>query len=165
MTPTQRERIIRHGQQLLAIFPHATERDPMTLCKRLRRLERRGAALGLRLCNGPEYPEGAAEKENAAILGAVNALLGNCHEYQPKTGAACGCKRGQQRDNCPTCEGTGRVIDFAAIRSRKPLVAVFVNQDPRGYALKIDDEYMRAHGLDLHRDMGGFGILAPDLTA
>ena len=37
--------------------------------------------------------------------------------YQPKTGVACGCKRGQQRDNCPACEGTGQRIDFAAIRA------------------------------------------------
>ena len=37
--------------------------------------------------------------------------------YQPKTGAKCSCKRGVQRDNCPTCEGTGWVIDFAAIRT------------------------------------------------
>jgi hypothetical protein len=39
-------------------------------------------------------------------------------EYQPKTGAKCGCRPGQQRDNCPRCEGTGEVIDFAAIRAR-----------------------------------------------
>ncbi len=38
--------------------------------------------------------------------------------YQPKTGARCSCKRGVQRDNCPACEGTGWVIDFAAIRAR-----------------------------------------------
>lgn len=40
-------------------------------------------------------------------------------EYQPKTGAKCFCKRGVQRDNCPTCEGTGWQIDFRAIRSRR----------------------------------------------
>lgn len=39
-------------------------------------------------------------------------------EYQPKTGQTCSCKPGQQRDNCPQCEGTGMRIDFAAIRSR-----------------------------------------------
>lgn len=39
--------------------------------------------------------------------------------YQPKTGQKCGCKPGQQRDNCPTCEGTGWVVDFAAIRARR----------------------------------------------
>ena len=38
--------------------------------------------------------------------------------YQPRTGARCGCKRGVQRDNCPNCEGTGWVIDFATIRAR-----------------------------------------------
>jgi hypothetical protein len=38
--------------------------------------------------------------------------------YQPKTGAACGCRPGQQRDNCARCEGTGNVIDFDAIRAR-----------------------------------------------
>ena len=38
--------------------------------------------------------------------------------YQPKTGRACSCRRGVQRDNCPTCEGTGQVVDFLAIRRR-----------------------------------------------
>jgi hypothetical protein len=39
--------------------------------------------------------------------------------YQPKTDARCSCKLGQQRDNCPNCEGTGYVIDFQAIRDRQ----------------------------------------------
>ena len=42
-------------------------------------------------------------------------------------------------------------------------VPVFINSDPRGYALKIDDEYMRAHNIDLPRDWGGYGLIAPDL--
>ena len=41
-------------------------------------------------------------------------------------------------------------------------IPVIVNGDPRGYALKIDDEYVREHNLDIHRDWGGYGILAPD---
>jgi hypothetical protein len=36
--------------------------------------------------------------------------------YQPKTGEECFCRRGIERDNCPTCEGTGMVIDFARVR-------------------------------------------------
>jgi len=37
--------------------------------------------------------------------------------YQPKTGERCACKPGMQRDNCPSCEGTGWRIDFATIRA------------------------------------------------
>jgi hypothetical protein len=44
-------------------------------------------------------------------------------------------------------------------------VPVIINRDPRGYALKIGDDWMSAHHTSrLHRDMGGYGILAPDLT-
>jgi hypothetical protein len=39
--------------------------------------------------------------------------------YTPKTGAKCACKRGIERDNCPRCEGTGLVIDFAAIHAAR----------------------------------------------
>lgn len=41
-------------------------------------------------------------------------------------------------------------------------IPVFVNGDPRGYALKIRDEYVREHDLKIYRDWGGYGILAPD---
>jgi hypothetical protein len=164
MTTTQEEAIARHGRKLLVIFPNATERDPVKLCKKLRALEKRGAAFALRLCNGPEYPSPeAADRVGDAILAQVNALLGNVREYQPKTGAKCSCKRGQQRDNCPACEGTGMAINFAKIRAARPLVPIFVNRDPRGYCLKIDDEYTRANKLDIGTDWGGYGIIAPEI--
>ena len=121
----------QHGENLLAIFPNATERDPVQLCSKLRRLERQAAAIALRLCNGPEYPEGAADAACEKVLEKVNALLGNV----------------------------------------PPLVPVFINRDPRGYSLKIDDTWMRQQGrkeqrplLVLHADWGGYGIIAPDLS-
>ena len=43
-------------------------------------------------------------------------------------------------------------------------VPVMINGDPRGYALKIDDQIVRDMGLDITTDWGGYGILAPDLT-
>ena len=39
---------------------------------------------------------------------------------------------------------------------------VFLNGDPRGYALKIKSEYVKNNNLDIHRDWGGYGIIAPD---
>jgi len=39
---------------------------------------------------------------------------------------------------------------------------IFINGDARGYALKIDDEYIRNNNFNIHRDWGGYGIVAPD---
>ena len=38
--------------------------------------------------------------------------------------------------------------------------AVFINTDPRGYALKIETE--TAKSLDIEKDWGGFGIICPE---
>ncbi len=138
MTTTQRktmlERIEQHGRNLLAIFPEATERDPVKLCKKLRRLEAKAAEIGLRMCNGPQYAEGEADAATEAVLVKVNTLLQN---------------RG--------CDTTAR---------DRPRVPVFINRDPRGYALKIADGWMRdcQHELPLYKDWGGYGIIAPDFS-
>ena len=34
---------------------------------------------------------------------------------------------------------------------------LFLNGDARGYALKIDDEYIRNNNFNIHRDWGGYG--------
>jgi len=43
-------------------------------------------------------------------------------------------------------------------------IPIIINGDARGYTLKIDSDYMYANNVKLHRDWGGYGILAPDLT-
>ncbi len=62
------------------------------------------------------------------------------NEYQPKTGIPCSCKPGQQRDNCPQCEGTGQQIDFAAIRAKntenESINLATPNQQKRGFILR-----------------------------
>jgi len=117
--------VIKHGQQLLDIFPNAVEQDPIKLYSKLRMLERDGESLGLRLCDGPEFTGGDAEADRVAlkILAKVFNLLGYTE------------------------------------------VPIFLNRDPRGYALKIKSEWMAKHpDKRLHTDMGQYGILAPDLT-
>ena len=41
-------------------------------------------------------------------------------------------------------------------------VHVLLKFDPRGYALKIDSQCIRIFGLELYRDLGGYGIIAPE---
>lgn len=49
---------------------------------------------------------------------------------------------------------TGKALEYPYVH----------NKDPRGHALKIDDEYMRENGIVLYKDWGGYGVIAPDLT-
>lgn len=149
----QYEAIRAHGDNLLAIFPNATERDPVSLCKRLRRLEAKASRICLDYCNGAFDAGENGEKLDAAldaILAKVNAILGNNEQYPIM--------------NAP----------------------IFINRDPRGYALKIADAWMNQRReqwdrqiakqgkkaitegywalLRFHRDWGGYGILAPEIT-
>ena len=41
---------------------------------------------------------------------------------------------------------------------------IFLNTDPRGYALKIPDDIVKDNAWTIHKDWGGFGIIAPDLN-
>jgi hypothetical protein len=124
-------RIKQHGENLLSIFPNATERDPIKLCKKLRRLEAAASRRALVQCNGgPDYlEEETCEAAYDVILARVAKLL---------------------------------YLDGDDGHSP----AVFINRDPRGYALKIRETTMREAfaGVPLHRDWGGYGIIAPDLT-
>ena len=80
MTKKQRQEmeaaILRHGEQLKAIFP-ACVLGPVALCKALRRLEVKAGALALHYCNGT----GGVTMENweaktAPIVRRVRELLG-----------------------------------------------------------------------------------------
>lgn len=45
------------------------------------------------------------------------------------------------------------------------ILGLFINGDPRGYAIKIDDAIIKEKYQDvgLYRDMGGYGILSPEI--
>ena len=127
------EAVRRHGETLLAAFPNATEKNPVALCKKLRRIEAAVARPILDYCNG---------------------------------------------DNGMTVEKLDVETDKAQARATKLLggfrgfCGLFINRDPRGHALKLSDEWTRKFNAkryaaslpELHTDMGGYGIIAPDLN-
>lgn len=39
---------------------------------------------------------------------------------------------------------------------------IFINRDPRGYALKLSEKFARDK--QIYKDWGGYGILAPDFS-
>ena len=78
------------------------------------------------------------------------------------------------RENERQCEIPNYDRDDADERCRKSLAKLFVNKekfleelyinrDPRGYALKLD--VSSSTPLEMHRDFGGYYILAPDNMA
>ena len=110
------ENIQKHGENLNTIFE--TDYEPVTLCKKLFRLENKAHRLSLDYCNGVIQFE-RWELETDIILAEVVVILGN-------------------------------------------RLGIFVNSDARGYALKIDDRL--AESMTIHKDWGGYGIIAPDFT-
>ena len=143
--------IREHGEGLIRFFgldPNLV--DPINLCKKLRRLENKAHEITTQLCNGfPELDHESQEDHTAEleiklcrIEGKVQDLLDS---YQLKKSA-------------PS-------------KWVKKLNAIFINRDPRGYALKVDSEIIKYFAKETnyadffpHQDWGGFGIIAPDLT-
>jgi hypothetical protein len=127
-------------KQLTAITKHGeqlnaifhTGLDPVVLCKKLRRIEGSAHKLAEDACNG---------YDQRGVVIDFESLAYTKRETQLKDRLA------------QTLGDTWMTLDR---------LGVFINLDPRGYALKIDDESMRAHNLELYRDWGGYGILAPE---
>lgn len=117
--------IIAHGENILAIFPNAKEKDPYKLSAKLFRLERKATALTTDECN--------TGKDNYVELCKVLTKV--------------------------KLELFGKSPNNTGLYN-----AIFINGDPRGYALKIDDKYVRENNLKIATDWGGYGILAPDFN-
>lgn len=132
--------INQHGENLNKIFN--TQFDNITLCKKLRRLETKASFASTCLCN-----------TNTLNLLELNRFTG--HDVEQATE--------QQQD-----------LFFDKIRAsiykilgEKSKEAVFINFDPRGYALKLKTEFIKkelAKGNNIYTDWGSYGILAPDFN-
>jgi len=74
MRPSQLEQITKHGENLNAIFN--TGLDPVTLCKKLRRLENKANKLATDYCNGDNGIDSENwEQKCKPILTAVFKIL------------------------------------------------------------------------------------------
>lgn len=127
----------QHGNNLNAIFNTGIE--PVTLCKKLLRIEKQAHHAATCLCN-----------TNTLHLLELNRFTGYDVEQATE----------EQQDNFFDAI-FNKVIKILGEKARE---IVFINYDPRGYALKIRSEYIRANNLSIYQDFGGYGILAPDFS-
>ena len=136
--------IREHGLGLIKFFgldPNLV--DPINLCKKLRRLENQAHRITTQLCNGfPDLYAEVAEKVTKNLEDELDKIEGKVRDL---------------------------LESYQRPRQFKKINAIFINHDPRGYALKLDTEtieYFEELGEDFpHKDWGGYGILAPDLTS
>lgn len=110
-----------HGENLNAIFD--TGLDPVTLCKKLRRLEVKAHKLAEDYCNG----ENGVNSEN------------------------------WERKVYHILKQVNKTLKIDAMNS-----IISVNGDARGYALKMSESF--SANKKIHKDWGGYGILAPDFS-
>lgn len=80
--------------------------------------------------------------------------------------AYCNGEYGERHYERKQDDALARLVRLLGVDDDDPKRVWFtINGDPRGYALKIRDHVMRESKLMLYQDWGGYGILAPDLTA
>ena len=123
-------KIQRHGENLNTIF--RTGIEPIELCKKLIRIERKAHRATTNLMNTnninffehPKYNiKDTSEEEIENFFSAIEKQI-------------------------------------IKILGKKAAELVYVNFDARGYALKIKSE--KAKDLNIYKDFGGYGIIAPE---
>lgn len=127
--------IQRHGEQLNAIFNTGIE--PIELCKKLFRIEKKASHASTCLCN-----------TNTLNLLELNRYTG----YEVKQAT----EEEQERFFNDIRKKVVKILGSKAEN------LIYINMDPRGYSLKIKSE--EAKNLNICTDFGGYGIIAPDFT-
>jgi len=124
-----------HGNNLNAIFN--TGLNPVELCKKLHRIEKKAHYATTCLCN-------------------TNTL--NLMELNKYTGYD--VKQATEEEQDKFFENIKKQI--IKILGKEAEKHFFINYDPRGYALKLNPEFCKDK--NIYKDFGGFGIIAPDFT-
>jgi len=131
------QEIEKHGKNLNNIFH--TSKDNISLCKSLRRLEVKAHHATTCLCN-----------TNTLHLTELNRYTGYNVDQTTE----------EEQDIF-----FDKIIkSLEKILGKKHIDKVKINYDPRGYALKIRDNYIKENNIKIYQDWGGYGILAPDFS-
>ncbi len=130
-------RIEKHGNDLKRIF-NLEAADPIKLSKQLHGLEVKANRAATCLCN-----------TNTLDMLELNRFAG----YDVKQATE------EEQDTFfdAILNKVDKILNF-----KSQNIPVFINHDPRGYALKIKEKYVQANQVDIYRDFGGYGILAPE---
>lgn len=69
------------------------------------------------------------------------------------------------RHTAPILDKVNKILFHPSLQHSAALQNIVIfNGDARGYALKLSDKIVAALNLNIHKDWGGYGILAPEFT-
>lgn len=135
MTAKTLEAVKRHGEALLAAFQNAKEKDPVALCKKLRRIENQVAPMILKNCN-EGVPENELDKATDRALTRTADLLG-------------------------IKARSAKAIEFVFVNRDPRGCALKLSSE---WTALHNDSQRKAGKTTITTDWGGYGLLAPDLT-
>lgn len=130
------KKIESHGNDLIKIFG-VKNINPIELCKKLFKIEKKLHKIMVNLCN----------TNNINGIEPGYDLLGNWRQLETS-----------EKEQEKIFETYKRKV-YKILGEHNFII---FNHDPRGYALKIDDKYVKKNNLKIYQDMGGYGIIAPD---
>lgn len=137
------------------------ERRAAQLLKHYETCERLGKYLGMEKPDGKKISVALFKIEREAHNAATAQCNGEAFEGQPFRN-----EEHWEAFKVGIQARVERVLMFPHHNTRVP--GFFINGDPRGYALKIDNEDPKGKELieavKLHADWGGYGILSPEIT-
>jgi hypothetical protein len=134
------QQIEKHGKDLINFFYLPETTDAIKLCKKLHSLEIKAHHATTCLCN----------------TNTLDRL--ELTRYEEQRGDV---KQATEEEQDAFFSKILTKVD-KLLNYQNLDIPVLINHDPRGYALKIKDDYMRANKLALYQDWGGYGILAPE---
>jgi hypothetical protein len=132
------QRIEKHGNDLKAIF-NLESADPIKLSKQLHGLEVKANRAATCLCTN-----------------TLDRL--ELTRYEEQSGDV---RQATEEEQDTFFDSILNKVD-KILNFKKQNIPVFINHDPRGYALKIKSEYVQTNQVDIYRDFGGYGILSPE---
>jgi hypothetical protein len=145
------EAVTRHGESLIKAFPDCSEKDPVILCKKLRRIETSLTKPLLDYCNG-DFKGGESEIDeicDAARNRVVKLLFGFDLAKNPHPVCACGLFVNRDPRGCALKLSSEWTKEYNAREYSEAGKARHRN---------------RRNPQPIYTDWGGYGLLAPDFT-
>lgn len=135
--------VTRHGETLLRAFPNATEKNPVALCKKLRRIETSLTKPLTDSCNGTFEDDEAGTKLDAI------------------------CDKAKSKVVCLLTSGNGiEEIRKIVLVNRDPrgFALKLSSEWTTTYNEAVTSSARGTLHLRIYSDWGGYGIIAPDLN-